>query len=70
MDENYDRLREFDLDTLHRERPILAKVQKGSHTLRWEISDLGYSIEAEPTIRTREYFIIQLHNAKRFSATP
>jgi hypothetical protein len=68
VDETYDRLREFDLETLRRERPLRAKVEKAAHSLRREISDLGYSIEAEPMIRNREFFIIELHNSTRVLA--
>jgi hypothetical protein len=65
MDENYDLLPEFELDILRKERPTRAKVQKAVHSLRHEIADLGYFIEAETTIGTREYYIIRLDDPNR-----
>ena len=60
MVEKYSSMPELDLETLRKERPSRAKVQKSGHSLRREIANLGYLIQAETTIETREYYILSL----------
>jgi hypothetical protein len=64
MVERYSLLPEFDVAALRFARPARARVQKPDHSLRCDINELGYSVEDEATIGTREYYIIRLDDSE------